>query len=217
MSGWQHIKCGKARRPRGAEHSFVGDAMRLATLLAFGIALVAALPPSARATIVHGILTGGNGDSGLANQVYLQNRVSGDLFIAPPKPDGAFSANVPPGIYDLRTERGSILVGEIVVGQAEVNLGNVQVPRSFSFESLFQGQRLAPTQLQVPAPATARLVPGRVAEEPLASRYMRTAEQTRKAAPSPSAANANPMLTEPRLEPHQKTEPVAPPGSARKK
>jgi hypothetical protein len=215
MKARQHIGCGKATRAKGRGYRFVGNAVRLAMAAAFGIALAAALPPRAQATTVHGILTGANRGSGLANQVYLQDRVSRDVFIASPKADGAFSANVPPGVYDLRAEPGPILVGGIVVGLAEVNLGNVQVPRSFNFGSLFQRQRLAPAQVQVPAaPATAHLAPGQIAEEPLPSRYMRKPGETPKAAPGPAAASAKPMQAEPPFEPNTKSAPAAAPRSA---
>src|SRR5215467_12735315 len=56
-----------------------------------------------------------NGSPAYDRQLHFQNRASSDLYVAATDERGDFSASLPPGIYDLRAERGVILKRRIVV------------------------------------------------------------------------------------------------------
>jgi hypothetical protein len=85
------------------------------------------------------------------------------MFVAPTKPDGSFTANLPPGLYDLRAERGVVLASKIRVDSADVNIGHVVEPAPLDVRRVFERQGVAETLVESPAPATAN-VTGRAIE-----------------------------------------------------
>jgi hypothetical protein len=97
-------------------------------------------------------------------QLHYENRVTSDIFVAPTKPDGSFTADLPPGLYDLRAERGVILASKIRVGSANVNIGHVVEPAPLDVRRLFEHQGVAESIVDSPAPATANVTSGRPLE-----------------------------------------------------
>jgi len=97
-------------------------------------------------------------------QLHYENRVTNDIFVAPTKPDGSFTADLPPGFYDLRAERGVVLATKIRVDNEDVNLGHVIEPPMLDVRRPFEHEGVADTILDSPAPATANVVSGRAIE-----------------------------------------------------
>ena len=73
---------------------------------------------SAQAAQVSGILTTPDGHPVSDRQIHFENRVTGVLYLVRTDPDGKFSAHLPPGVYDLRQERGPIIRAGIGVDGA---------------------------------------------------------------------------------------------------
>jgi len=86
----------------------VGRVISAATTAAF--LLCAA---RASAAVVAGTYTGHGGAPLADHQLHFENRVSGDIFLARTGADGSFSADLPPGSYDLRAERGLVIKSDI--------------------------------------------------------------------------------------------------------
>ena len=100
-------------------------------------------------------LDGGAADN---RQLHFQNRASGDMFVAPTDSHGDFAAYLPPGLYDLRAERGVILKPKIlVVGNDDFNIGRVVEPAPLDVLRPFERQGVAEAIVQSPAPATANM------------------------------------------------------------
>jgi len=124
---------------------------------------------SAQAALVSGILTTPDGHPASDRQIHFENRVTGVLYLVRTDSDGKFSAHLPPGVYDLRQERGPIIRAGIAVAEASGDLGKVPEPAGgfcfhpFEFEAL--GERIANS----PAPATANLPGGGVDIQPAAA------------------------------------------------
>jgi hypothetical protein len=97
-------------------------------------------------------------------QLHYENRVTSDIYVAPTKPDGTFSADLPPGIYDLRAERGVVLADKIRVDVQDVNIGHVVEPAPLDVRRPFEHEAVAETVVESPAPATANLTSGRPIE-----------------------------------------------------
>jgi hypothetical protein len=90
-------------------------------------------------------------------QLHFQNRASGDMFVAATNEKGEFSAHLPPGIYDLRAERGLILKKKIVVASNDFSIGQVVEPPPLDVRRPFERQGLAEAIVQTPAPATSNM------------------------------------------------------------
>lgn len=90
-------------------------------------------------------------------QLHFENRVTSDLYVAPTTSDGAFSADLPPGLYDLRAERGVILKPEIRVDDGDVNVGHVVEPAPLDVRRPFEHESVAHSIVVSPAPVTANL------------------------------------------------------------
>jgi hypothetical protein len=111
----------------------------------------------ARAANISGSMVYRNGAAADKRQLHFENRTTGDMYVAPTQPDGTFIADVPPGFYDLRAERGVILVRKIRIDQNDVNVGRVIEPPMLDVHRPFQREGVAGSQLVSPAPATANL------------------------------------------------------------
>ena len=118
----------------------------------------------ARAANVSGIMSYRDGRAADKRQLHYENRVTNDIFVAPTKPDGSFTADLPPGVYDLRAERGVVLARKIRVDSANVNIGHVVEPAPLDVRRLFEHQTVAEALVESPAPATANVTSGRPLE-----------------------------------------------------
>jgi hypothetical protein len=124
-------------------------------LLTFAAAL-AGTASRVSAAEVSGVLAADEG--GIAGrQLHYENRATRDIYMAVTDRDGSFSADLPPGIYDLRGQRGTIFMPAIIVTDAAVKLGTVSKPTGFNPTRLFQYQGIAPVLVYTPAPSTAYL------------------------------------------------------------
>ena len=91
-------------------------------------------------------------------QLHFQNRASGDMFVAPTNSKGEFSAYLPPGLYDLRAERGLVLKSKIlVVGNDDMTIGTVVEPAPLDVRKPFERQSVVPPIVQSAAPGTANM------------------------------------------------------------
>ena len=94
-------------------------------------------------------------------QLHYENRVTSDLYVAPTKPDGSFTADLPPGLYDLRAERGLILASKIRVDSEDINVGHIVEPAPLDVRRPFEHEGVAESLVESPAPATANVISGR--------------------------------------------------------
>jgi hypothetical protein len=115
----------------------------------------------ARAANVSGTMSYRDGKPADRRQLHYENRVTSDIFVAPTKPDGSFTADLPPGFYDLRAERGVVLVSKIRVDNEDLNVGHVVEPPMLDVRRPFEHEGVADTIVDSPAPATANLIYGR--------------------------------------------------------
>src|ERR1700733_10129963 len=115
----------------------------------------------ARAANVSGLMSYRDGKAADRRQLHYENRVTSDIFVAPTKPDGSFTADLPPGLYDLRAERGVVLGRKIPGRSEDVNIGHVVEPAPLDARRVFERQGVAETLVESPAPATANLTTGR--------------------------------------------------------
>jgi hypothetical protein len=141
-------------------HNFRFAAVALSVAIGAGLAVGAR---TAGAANVSGVMSYRDGSPADKRQLHYENRVTSDMFVAPTKPDGSFTANLPPGLYDLRAERGVVLASKIRVDSADVNIGHVVEPAPLDVRRVFERQGVAETLVESPAPATAN-VTGRAIE-----------------------------------------------------
>ena len=135
--------------------------------VALSVAVAAGLASWTRiagAANVSGLMSYRDGKPAERRQLHYENRVTNDIFVAPTKPDGSFTADLPPGFYDLRAERGVVLATKIRVDNEDVNLGHVIEPPMLDVRRPFEHEGVADTILDSPAPATANVVSGRAIE-----------------------------------------------------
>ena len=128
--------------------------------IAISIALAAGTIAGSRnagAANVSGTMSYRNGSAAAKRQLHYEDRTTGDIYVAPTNPDGSFTADLPPGLYDLRAERGVILAYKIRVDNADVNVGHVVEPAPLDFRRPFQREGVADAIVVNPAPATANL------------------------------------------------------------
>ena len=127
---------------------------------AVSIAIIAATLAglrSAGAANVSGIMSYRNGKAADKRQLHYENRTTNDIYVAPTNPDGSFTADLPPGVYDLRAERGVIIADKIRVGDKDVNIGHVVEPAMLNPMRPFQREGVAESIVDNAAPATANL------------------------------------------------------------
>ncbi len=125
---------------------------------------IAAGARMAGAANVSGMMSYRNGKPAERRQLHYENRVTSDIFVAPTTPDGSFTADLPPGVYDLRAERGLILVSRIRVDSADINVGHVLEPTPLDVRRPFEREGVAETLVESPAPATSNVISGRPLE-----------------------------------------------------
>jgi hypothetical protein len=111
----------------------------------------------AGAAIVSGSMTYRNGKAADKRQLHFENRTTGDMYVAPTEADGSFTADLPPGLYDLRAERGVILKRKIRVDESDLSVGRVIEPAPLDVHRPFQHEGVADTIVVSPAPSTASL------------------------------------------------------------
>ena len=128
----------------------------LTALLVIAISIFS-VTVTAHAVVVGGSLTTRDGNPAPDRQIHFENRVTGDIFLVRTGSDGRFSADLPPGHYDLREERGPIIRGAIGVGASEQDLGKVAEQDSGFWCRLFEAEVLGPAIVKTPAPSTANL------------------------------------------------------------
>ena len=129
--------------------------LRVLRLLAAALFVFAALGAAGAATVT-GRLTASSG-AVAGRQLHFENRVTSDIFLAPVSADGTFSADLPPGQYQLRDERGTVMVPDINVGEANLSLGNVSAPSGWNPLGIFDSERVGEAIVRSPAPSTADL------------------------------------------------------------
>jgi hypothetical protein len=115
----------------------------------------------AGAANVSGVMSYRDGKAADKRQLHYENLVTSDIYVAPTKPDGSFSADLPPGFYDLRAERGLVLASGIRVDSADVNIGHVVEPAPLDLRRLFEREGVGEAIIDSPAPATANVTTGR--------------------------------------------------------
>jgi hypothetical protein len=123
-----------------------------ALAICFGVSAL-----TASAANVSGMMSYRNGAPADKRELHYENRVTGDMYVAPTNPDGTFTASLPPGLYDLRAERGVILARKIRVDAADVNIGHVLEPAPLDVHRPFQRESVAEAIIVSPAPSTANL------------------------------------------------------------
>jgi hypothetical protein len=130
-------------------------------ILGCAMALVLAAPAAAidfSSAHVSGNFVYQDGKPADNRQLHFQNRASGDMIVAATDNNGDFAAYLPPGLYDLRAERGVILKPKIlVVGNDDFNIGRVVEPAPLDVLRPFERQGVAEMVVQSPAPATANM------------------------------------------------------------
>jgi len=124
---------------------------------------------SAQAALVGGILTTPDGRPASDRQIHFENRVTGVLYLVRTGSDGKFSAQLPPGVYDLRQERGPIIRAGIGVNEAADDLGKVPESEVGFWSHLFDLEALGERIVNSPAPATANLPGGGAETRPAGS------------------------------------------------
>src|SRR5258708_16966983 len=113
---------------------------------ALAVAVAAGLAYGARiagAANVSGLMLYRDGKPADKRQLHYENRVTSDIFVAPTKPDGSFTADLPPGFYDLRAERGLVLASKIRVDTADINVGHVVEPAPLDVRRPFEREGVA--------------------------------------------------------------------------
>jgi hypothetical protein len=143
-------------RKSGRHLRFAAAALSVAVAAA-----LAAVAGIAGAANVSGLMSYRNGKPAERRQLHYENRVTSDIYVAPTKPDGSFTADLPPGLYDLRAERGVVLASKIRVDKDDVNVGHVVEPAPLDVRRPFQHEGVGESILESPAPATANLTSGR--------------------------------------------------------
>src|SRR5580692_4072303 len=118
----------------------------------------------AGAANVSGVMSYRDGRPAERRQLHYENRVTSDIFVAPTKPDGSFTADLPPGFYDLRAERGLVLISRIRVDSDDINVGHVLEPAPLDVRRPFEREGVAETVVESPAPATSNVISGRPLE-----------------------------------------------------
>ena len=166
-------------RRSGRQLRFAAAVLSIAVAAAAGARI-------AGAANVSGLMSYRDGKPADRRQLHYENSVTGDIYAAPTRPDGSFTADLPPGVYDLRAERGVILASKIRVDSEDVNVGHVVEPAPLDVRRSFEREGVAETLIDSPAPATANLTSGRAIA---AMRYGHEAVAPMGAPGTPAPAN----------------------------
>ncbi len=126
-------------------------------LCAFGVAVLVAVAVRADAAVVSGVYTSRGGKPLPDHQLHFQGRIVGDMFLVRTGSDGSFAADLPPGTYDLRAERGLIVRPGIRVVGENLNVGRVSDGAPLDVRRPFERQGIGPSLVDTAAPATAHL------------------------------------------------------------
>jgi hypothetical protein len=132
----------------------------ISTSIAIALAALISIfarPPVAAAIVVSGSMVYQNSKPAEHRQLHFENRATGDMFIAPTDDTGNFSVDLPPGLYDLRAERGVILKYRVNVEQDPVDIGRVVEPVPLDVHRIFQHESVGEEIVNSPAPSTANL------------------------------------------------------------
>jgi hypothetical protein len=100
----------------------------------------------------------GNSTAQQSRDLHFENQVTHDSYLAPTHGDGSFAVELPPGVYELRSERGAVLKRSITVGQVNVPLGQVSELAPYAPTRWFYFQNVAHSILTSPAPSTAYIM-----------------------------------------------------------
>jgi hypothetical protein len=131
--------------------------LKTSGMLALSI-LAAAIAVPANAAVVTGSFVYRGGRPANQRQLHFENRVSHDMFIAPTGNDGTYSVDLPPGVYDLRAERGLVLKsGVVVAGEQPIDVGQAMEPAPLDVRRPFEREGVGEAIVQTEAPATANL------------------------------------------------------------
>jgi hypothetical protein len=131
---------------------------RASIAIALGtLVLVFARPRAAAAVVVSGSFVYQNSKPAEHRQIHFENRATGDMFIAPTDDSGNFTVDLPPGLYDLRAERGVILKYRVNVENEPLNIGRVIEPVPLDVHRIFQHESVGEDIVKSPAPSTANL------------------------------------------------------------
>ncbi|HVN63880.1 MAG TPA: hypothetical protein VMT58_04540 [Candidatus Binataceae bacterium] len=125
--------------------------------MAVAIAVSAIFAGVAAAAVVSGSMVYRDGSPALNRQLHFENQVSHDMYVAPTEDGGKFQADLPPGDYDLRAERGAVIKDQIAVGDSSRDVGEVMEPARFDPRRLFELEGVAGTILEFAAPSTANV------------------------------------------------------------
>jgi hypothetical protein len=167
---------------------------RLCRGMLAALCIVAASGSPVRAAQVNGTLVAYEGSAPQGGRyLHFQNKVTRDCYMAETAADGSFGAQLPPGVYSLRAERGAILVRGFAVGSADIVLGQVNELAPYAPGRLWYLQAIAPSLLSSPAPSTANILTADATVLPPQGRVM--------TAPLPGLASAPADFTEPTLGP----------------
>lgn len=165
----------------------MSNAARLILSAAILVATIA-IAAHADASEVSGIFTNRSGAPLSDHQLHLENRISGDMYLTRSGADGSFSADLPPGIYNLRAERGLVIKAGIVVGDTAVSVGRVSggVRGIDLLREPFERQGIAPAVVDTAAPATAHVANAVPAAQASATFWAPASNGSTSAAPSPA-------------------------------
>ena len=143
MKHWPHLKLSSAVVP---------------ALIAIALGTcIFARPHWALAVVVSGNFVYQNSKPAEHRQLHFENRATGDMYIAPTDDSGNFSVDLPPGLYDLRAERGVILKYRVKIEQEPLNVGRVVEPVPLDVHRIFQHETVGEDIVKSPAPSTANL------------------------------------------------------------
>ena len=156
-----------------------------------GLGLICAMACGADAGTISGVLRNCNGRP-LQDQVHFENQVSGDAILVKPAVDGSFAVSLPPGVYDLREERGAVITKSIVVGEQTVALGTVREPRPYNPMRLLQLEGMARYLLSSPARVSASVPDGRVSLNAMVEEKSSSNAASSDQPPTPAVAEPSP-------------------------
>jgi hypothetical protein len=133
-------------------------AMRQTARWAVASVALMLMAPSVQAAQVSGTLTGYENSAPQANRyLHFENRITGDIYLAPTARDGNFGTELPPGEYQLRAEHGAVLAA-VEVGFDDIPLGVVRELAPYAPSRLWNLQSIAPAQVISAAPSTANIM-----------------------------------------------------------
>jgi hypothetical protein len=93
-----------------------------------------------------------------SRDLHFENSITLDFYLAPTHSDGSFAVELPPGVYNLRAERGAILARAVAVRDTDVALGKVSELAPYAPARLFELEDIAHSILTSPAPSTAYIM-----------------------------------------------------------